>query len=223
MEIAVGEYEVDFTRMMAAAIKKYYEDRDKYDLEQLQATTESILRASQTGKCDNDNNDNVTVYEFVNKNNNDDVIIKKFKEIQEVKAATGKFRMEKHTENATLLMQFFVLFDRNFKASSRNRVSTCCCAQCAREFSIFTKNISFPRKKKISNSPFLFFQFLIYARIFAHLLIAPIFGYIYINVGSSAINPFGNYVYLYGTILLIVYTGKMSVVMSCEWLLLLLF
>lgn len=124
MEIAVGEYEVDFTRMMAAAIKKYYEDRDKYDLEQLQATTESILRASQHGNCDKTN---VTIYEFANANNNDDVTIKKFKEIREVKETVSKFRMEKHTETASLLMQFFVLFDRNYKASSRNIVS---CLRC---------------------------------------------------------------------------------------------
>lgn len=106
---------------MAAAIKKYYEDRDKYDLEQLQATTESILRSGRNENCDKNN---VTVYEFANANHNDDVTIKKFKEIGEVKETANKFRMEKHTETASLLMQFFVLFDRNFKACSRNRVST---------------------------------------------------------------------------------------------------
>lgn len=63
-----------------------------------------------------------------------------------------------------------------------------------------------------------FFQFLIFARIFAHVFIAWIFGYLYINVGSSATAVFGNYVYLYGTILLIVYTGKMAVVMSCKYM-----
>lgn len=105
---------------MAAAIKKYYEDRDKYDLEQLQATTESILRSGRNENCDKNN---VTVYEFANTNNNDDVSIKKFKEVREAKETASKFRMEKHTEPASLLMQFFVLFDRYFKACSRNRVS----------------------------------------------------------------------------------------------------
>lgn len=42
------------------------------------------------------------------------------------------------------------------------------------------------------------------------------FGYLYHNVGDDATHTFGNYVYLYGSILLIVYTGKMSVVLSCE-------
>lgn len=57
---------------------------------------------------------------------------------------------------------------------------------------------------------------MIYARIFAHLFIAPIFGFLYNDVGNDATHTFGNYVYLYGSILLIVYTGKMSVVLSCE-------
>lgn len=128
MEIAVGEYEVDFTRMMASAVKKYYEDRDKYDLEQLQATTEAILRSGRIENCDKNN---VTVYEFANANNNEDAIVKKFKEIPQVKDAPSKFRMKKHTETASLLMQFFVLFDRNFKASSRNRVSRLARPLCA--------------------------------------------------------------------------------------------
>lgn len=33
-----------------------------------------------------------------------------------------KFRMKKGCEGASLFMQFLVLFDRNFKASSRNKV-----------------------------------------------------------------------------------------------------
>lgn len=52
------------------------------------------------------------------------------------------------------------------------------------------------------------------ARIMAHVLIAPMFGYMYFNVGNDATHVFGNYVYLYGSVLLIVYTGKMSVVLS---------
>ncbi|XP_037042719.1 ATP-binding cassette sub-family G member 1 [Bradysia coprophila] len=56
--------------------------------------------------------------------------------------------------------------------------------------------------------------FLILARIFSHIAIAFLFGYIYVNVGATATTVLANYVYLYGTILLIVYTGKMSVVLS---------
>ncbi|CAD7079303.1 unnamed protein product [Hermetia illucens] len=56
--------------------------------------------------------------------------------------------------------------------------------------------------------------FLLLARIISHIFIAIIFGYLYLNVGPTANTVLGNYVYLYGTILLIVYTGKMSVVLS---------
>lgn len=57
-------------------------------------------------------------------------------------------------------------------------------------------------------------HFLILARIFVHIFIAIVFGYLYLNVGPKATTVLGNYVYLYGTILLIVYTGKMAVVLS---------
>lgn len=50
----------------------------------------------------------------------------------------------------------------------------------------------------------------------AHVIIATLFGYIYVNVGQKATTVLANYVYLYGTILLIVYTGKMSVLLSCK-------
>lgn len=48
-----------------------------------------------------------------------------------------------------------------------------------------------------------------------------VFGYIYVNVGQKATTVLANYVYLYGTILLIVYTGKMSVLLSCKYCLVL--
>lgn len=59
-------------------------------------------------------------------------------------------------------------------------------------------------------------QFLIVARIVCHILISSLFGYLYVNVGPTATTVLANYVYLYGTILLIVYTGKMAVVLSCK-------
>ncbi|EDV94194.1 ATP-binding cassette sub-family G member 1 [Drosophila grimshawi] len=56
--------------------------------------------------------------------------------------------------------------------------------------------------------------FLLLARIFSHVFIGIIFGYLYMNVGNSATSVLGNYVYLYGSILLLVYTGKMAVVLT---------
>ncbi|KAM3963648.1 LOW QUALITY PROTEIN: ATP-binding cassette sub-family G member 1 [Aphomia sociella] len=51
-------------------------------------------------------------------------------------------------------------------------------------------------------------------RVAAHVVIALVFGYLYLGVGSEASSVLGNYVYLYGSMLLVVYTGKMSVTLS---------
>lgn len=189
MEIAVGEYEVDFPKMMGAAVKKYYEERDLHDLERLRVATESIIRSTINVNCDNSKS--VTVFQFADAKND------------LTAPETGEtFHMDNLTESASLLMQFLVLFGRYFKASSRNKVSH-------------------HRRRKISNrktkSRIVCFQFLIIARIVAHMFIAPIFGYLYKDVGPNPASALGNYVYLYGSILLIVYTGKMSVVLSCKY------
>lgn len=54
-------------------------------------------------------------------------------------------------------------------------------------------------------------------RVACHVVIALIFGYLYLGVGNEAGSVLGNYVYLYGSMLLVVYTGKMSVTLSCEY------
>ncbi|KAL0103668.1 hypothetical protein PUN28_017733 [Cardiocondyla obscurior] len=54
---------------------------------------------------------------------------------------------------------------------------------------------------------------LIMARLLCHLLIGVIFGYLYMGSGYRA-NVLANYVYLYGSLLLLVYTGKMAVTLA---------
>ncbi|KAF5292526.1 hypothetical protein FQR65_LT01672 [Abscondita terminalis] len=51
-------------------------------------------------------------------------------------------------------------------------------------------------------------------RLLAHVFIGFLFGYLYRGVGKGANTALANYVYLYGSMLLIVYTGKMSVTLS---------
>lgn len=82
------------------------------------------MSLSADKKCDS--NEKITVYEFdtVN-NNNGDLDGKRYKEVRAVKDKNKKFRMERFDEGASLFMQFVVLFDRNFKASSRNAVILC--------------------------------------------------------------------------------------------------
>uniref|UniRef100_A0A1L8E493 Putative pleiotropic drug resistance pdr1-15 abc superfamily protein n=1 Tax=Nyssomyia neivai TaxID=330878 RepID=A0A1L8E493_9DIPT len=57
-------------------------------------------------------------------------------------------------------------------------------------------------------------HYILVCRIMAHTIIGAIFGYLYSDVGTLATTVFGNYVYVYGSMLLVVYTGKMSVMMS---------
>ncbi|TGZ43764.1 Uncharacterized protein DBV15_04360 [Temnothorax longispinosus] len=54
---------------------------------------------------------------------------------------------------------------------------------------------------------------LLMARLLCHLLIGLLFGYLYKGSGYRA-NVLANYVYLYGSLLLLVYTGKMAVTLA---------
>uniref|UniRef100_A0A182VUV1 ABC transporter domain-containing protein n=1 Tax=Anopheles minimus TaxID=112268 RepID=A0A182VUV1_9DIPT len=58
--------------------------------------------------------------------------------------------------------------------------------------------------------------FLLFCRIFAHATVATLFGYLYSGVGPNANQVLANYVYLYGSMLMMVYTGKMAVVLSFQ-------
>uniref|UniRef100_A0A1A9WZY2 ABC transporter domain-containing protein n=1 Tax=Glossina brevipalpis TaxID=37001 RepID=A0A1A9WZY2_9MUSC len=53
-------------------------------------------------------------------------------------------------------------------------------------------------------------------RLTSHILVALLFGYIYRNVGVNANTALANYVYIYGTLLLTLYTGKMPVILTCK-------
>ncbi|RLU19118.1 hypothetical protein DMN91_009476 [Ooceraea biroi] len=55
---------------------------------------------------------------------------------------------------------------------------------------------------------------LLMARLVCHLLIGMIFGYLYMGSGYRAKGVLSNYVYIYGSLLLLVYTGKMSVTLA---------
>lgn len=64
---------------------------------------------------------------------------------------------------------------------------------------------------------YFYFQMTYINRLLSHILIALLFGYLYCDVGKGANTILANYVYLYGSLLLIVYTGKMSVTLSCKY------
>lgn len=54
----------------------------------------------------------------------------------------------------------------------------------------------------------------ILVRVVTHAFVALVFGYLYMDVGRNANTIFANYVYLYGSLLLNVYTGKMTVLLN---------
>lgn len=59
---------------------------------------------------------------------------------------------------------------------------------------------------------------LLLARLLCHLLIGIVFGYLYKGSGYRANGVLANYVYMYGSLLLLVYTGKMAVILACKYL-----
>lgn len=63
----------------------------------------------------------------------------------------------------------------------------------------------------------IFFQSWVFNRLLAHILIGFLFGYLYRDVGKKADTILANYVYLYGSLLLAVYTGKMPVTLMCKY------
>lgn len=47
MEVAIGEYDIDLTKMMGTALKKYYEERDAHSLGLVAA--ENLIRHHDDG------------------------------------------------------------------------------------------------------------------------------------------------------------------------------
>lgn len=48
MEVAIGEYDIDLTKMMGTALKKYYEERDAHALGLMAA--DNVIRHHGDGK-----------------------------------------------------------------------------------------------------------------------------------------------------------------------------
>lgn len=63
----------------------------------------------------------------------------------------------------------------------------------------------------------ILFQSWVFNRLLAHIFIGLLFGYLYKDVGNAANSILANYVYLYGSLLLAVYTGKMPVTLCCKY------
>nr|XP_014086513.2 ABC transporter G family member 6 [Bactrocera oleae] len=203
LEVAVGEHDRDLVKLINAANKKYHEDADnqQINVQRLLSHIKSNDACSKiAGNLKRFPNvmSKFTAFDYV-KPAADDVALE---EIKSLKASVGtreklddkdgdvcsagrrkingrRYTAYKvlHTEQASFIMQYFLLLNRIFICARRN-------------------------------------YFLLLARLMSHIVIGLVFGYLYMNVGDKATTVLGNYVYLYGTILLLVYTGKMAVVLT---------
>lgn len=59
IEIAVGEYDVDLSKLMAAAVKKFHEERDTYYLSTYKR--DNFIRADSGTMCQHDLGDNLSL------------------------------------------------------------------------------------------------------------------------------------------------------------------
>lgn len=98
-----------------------------------------------------------------------------------------------------MIMQFLLLYKRQLIITKRAYVS-----------------ISFSTRTYSTLSVVLF-QGWVVNRLLAHIFIGFLFGYLYRDVGRGANTILANYIYLYGTLLLVVYTGKMPVTLCCKY------
>ncbi|XP_004530368.1 ATP-binding cassette sub-family G member 4 [Ceratitis capitata] len=202
LEIAVGEHDRDLVKLVNAANKKYHEDTDNQQIN-VQCLLSKIKDNEACSKIASNLKrfpaaiSKLTAFDYV-KPAADDVSLEEMKTLN-ARAATNAMMDDSdnevgsaartksndrytaykavRTEQASFIMQYFLLLNRIFICARRN-------------------------------------YFLLLARLMSHIVIGLIFGYLYMNVGDKATTVLGNYVYLYGSILLLVYTGKMAVVLT---------
>ncbi|XP_073827154.1 ATP-binding cassette sub-family G member 4 [Musca autumnalis] len=222
LEVAVGDYERDLEKLINAANKKFYEDSDLNQLNrvtrlisQIQVENVDLSHLNASGKklpkTYNIDMDSVSI---TSKKSNfpafdytKPVVINDELALEEMKALTA-------TSKASPLPSPPV--DMEMPAHEKqplNKTDTTYTFNTEK----FTKASFFMQYLLLMNRIFICAKrssFLLLARLASHLVIGVIFGYLYKDVGDKANTVLGNYVYLYGTTLLLVYTGKMAVVLT---------
>lgn len=105
---------------------------------------------------------------------------------------------------ASLWLQFYLLYRRNLLCMWRHYVSRC-------SIRAFLRNLSSSITRvylSVSQTPAL-------NRVVAHVSIGFLFGYLYFDCGVGANTTLANFVYIYGSTLFLLYTGKMAVTLQC--------
>ncbi|XP_075153703.1 ATP-binding cassette sub-family G member 1-like [Haematobia irritans] len=222
LEVAVGEHERDLEKLINAANKKYYEDSD---LNQLNRVTRLITKM-QVEKGDLANCHLATVNDKkLSKSFNspvDKTQKSTFSSCDYAKPATDDLALEEMKALKTTpvdghmdITNGHAIDDEHHNQMDKQK--SCNDDELTFDTEKFTKASFLMQYLLLLNRIFLCSRrnsFLLLARLASHVVIGIIFGYLYIDVGNKANTVLGNYVYLYGSTLLLVYTGKMAVVLT---------
>lgn len=200
LEVAVGEHDRDINDLIAAANKKYYEDADRYrymnsnDMSHIITTIKENIGGK---KLSSSNQELSTValtqfsgFEFM-KSGYQELPLKEMNVSVDEATLEEPLANEKATELANQM-----------EAKPLEVIDS---ASFLMQYLLLMQRILICARRN---------YFLLLARIISHIIIGVIFGYLYMNVGNSAHSVLGNYVYFYGSTLLLVYTGKMAVVLT---------
>ncbi|KAH8381029.1 hypothetical protein KR200_008888 [Drosophila serrata] len=205
LEVAVGEHQRDLNELIHAANKKYYEDVDRYrymsttDVSRLVATITDKIGSKTLSKSSQEL-PTVALAQF----SSYDYVKPAPQELalEEIKALSGTPEITSQDLSQKNQQQQQQLANVNELAKSSNASSS---ASFLMQYLLLMQRILICAKRN---------YFLLLARIVSHIFIGVVFGYLYMNVGNNAQSVLGNYVYLYGSTLLLVYTGKMAVVLT---------
>nr|XP_016943648.1 ATP-binding cassette sub-family G member 1 [Drosophila suzukii]XP_016943656.1 ATP-binding cassette sub-family G member 1 [Drosophila suzukii]XP_036668677.1 ATP-binding cassette sub-family G member 1 [Drosophila suzukii] len=205
LEVAVGEHQRDLNELIHAANKKYYEDVDRYrymssaDMSRLVASIKDNIDGRSLGKSSREL-PTVALAQF----SSFDYVKASPQELalEEIKALSGPTEVVDSDHLEKSLQQQQPAVNAKELAKPPNVIRS---ASFLMQYLLLMQRILICAKRN---------YFLLLARIFSHIFIGVVFGYLYMNVGNNAQSVLGNYVYLYGSTLLLVYTGKMAVVLT---------
>ncbi|EDW85318.2 LOW QUALITY PROTEIN: uncharacterized protein Dwil_GK18351 [Drosophila willistoni] len=201
LEVAVGEHQRDLDELINAANVKYYDDVARYrfikpaDVTRIMATIKENIEGSKISQKQTlPNVAQFSSFDYVKPAQQDLAL-------EEIKALSGAskettFELQEKQQSQSLA---------NVTVTEKQQHLPISSASFLMQYLLLLQRILMCARRN---------YFLLLARIVSHIFIGIIFGYLYMNVGNSATSVLGNYVYLYGSTLLLVYTGKMAVVLT---------
>ncbi|XP_034472600.1 ATP-binding cassette sub-family G member 1 [Drosophila innubila] len=200
LEVAVGEHQHDINDLIAAANKKYYEDADNYpyigsdDMSQIITSIKENIAAKKLSSSSQELSTaalaELSSYDYAKAG------------YQELPLKEINVSVEESTLDEPITNEGITELANTMETEPHEVIDS---ASFLMQYLILMQRILICAKRN---------YFLFLARIVSHIFIGVIFGYLYMNVGNSANSVLGNYVYFYGSTLLLVYTGKMAVVLT---------